>query len=135
MSFAGSLSVLRPTLPYYLALTRYGLLRLKPDRFELYPSLAVPPLARGMARAMFALDSPGGELHLAELVKASTPISSWGRPATRRRRTVCGRMARCSEQPLTQQPGKAALWRRQMAWRWEGSLKGPARKRWLDKWR
>jgi hypothetical protein len=55
MSFAGALSVLRPTLPCYLALTRHGLLRLKPDGFELHPSLAAPRLAREMARAMFAL--------------------------------------------------------------------------------
>jgi hypothetical protein len=34
MSFAGALNTLRPTLPYYLALARYGLLRLHRDRFE-----------------------------------------------------------------------------------------------------
>ena len=55
MSFAGALSILRPTLPYYLALTRHGLLRLKTDGFELHPSLAAPPLALEMARTMFAL--------------------------------------------------------------------------------
>jgi hypothetical protein len=55
MSFAGALNVLRPTLPYYLALTRDGLPRLKPDGFEPHPSLAAPPLALEVARAMFAL--------------------------------------------------------------------------------
>src|SRR5262249_59236521 len=55
MSFAGALNLLRPTLPYYLALTRHGLLRLKPDGFELHPNLAAPPLAQEMARTMFAL--------------------------------------------------------------------------------
>jgi hypothetical protein len=54
MSFASALSVLRPTLPYYLALTRHGLLRLTRDAFEFYPNPAAPPLAVEMARAVFA---------------------------------------------------------------------------------
>jgi hypothetical protein len=55
MSFANALSVLRPTLPYYLALTRYGLLRLTRDSFEFHPHSAAPPLALEMARAVFTL--------------------------------------------------------------------------------
>jgi hypothetical protein len=55
MSFASALSTLRPTLPYYLALTRYGLLRLTTDRFEFHPSPAAPPLAVEMAAGVFAL--------------------------------------------------------------------------------
>jgi hypothetical protein len=55
MSLASALSILRPTLPYYLALAKHGLLRLKPDGFELHPSLAAPPVALHMARTMFAL--------------------------------------------------------------------------------
>ncbi len=55
MSLASALSVLRPTLPYYLALTRYGLLRLTQDRFEFAPSPAAPPLAAEMARAVFTM--------------------------------------------------------------------------------
>jgi hypothetical protein len=55
MSFANALSVLRPTLPHYVALTRYGLLRLHRDRFEFCPDPAAPPLAVEMARTVFAL--------------------------------------------------------------------------------
>jgi hypothetical protein len=55
VSFAGALNTLRPTLPYYLALTRYGLLRLHRDRFEFCPDPAAPPLAVEMAGAVFAL--------------------------------------------------------------------------------
>jgi hypothetical protein len=55
MNLASALSVLRPTLPYYLALTRHGLLRLKSDGFELHLSLSAPPLALEMARTMFVL--------------------------------------------------------------------------------
>jgi hypothetical protein len=34
MSFANALTVLRPTLPYYVALTKYGLLRIDRDAFN-----------------------------------------------------------------------------------------------------
>jgi hypothetical protein len=70
MTFAGALSVLRLTLPSYLALTRRGLPRLEPDGFELHPSLAAPPLALEVALAMLALPC------------WSTPICSWECPAT-----------------------------------------------------
>jgi hypothetical protein len=53
MSFASALNVLRPTLPYYVALTRYGLLRLTKDCFEFHPHPAAPPVALEMARAVF----------------------------------------------------------------------------------
>jgi hypothetical protein len=55
MSFANALNLLRPTLPYYLALTRYGLLRIAKDRFELHPNPAAPPVALEMAKAVFTM--------------------------------------------------------------------------------
>jgi hypothetical protein len=55
MSFANALNVLRPTLPYYVALTRYGLLRLTRDRFEFDPNPSAPPVALEMARAVFTM--------------------------------------------------------------------------------
>ena len=55
MSFASALSDLRPTLPYYLALTRYGLLRLTKDTFEFDPNPAAPPIALEMARTVMAM--------------------------------------------------------------------------------
>jgi hypothetical protein len=55
MSFAGALEVLRPTLPYYLALTKYGLLRITKDCFEFDPKPAAPPMALEMARAVFTM--------------------------------------------------------------------------------
>jgi hypothetical protein len=55
MSFASALSVLRPTLPYYVALTKYGLLRLTKDSFEFRPHPAAPPVALEMARAAFTM--------------------------------------------------------------------------------
>ncbi len=53
MSFASALSVLRPTLLYYVALTKYGLQRITQDRFEYHPNPAAPPIALEMARAVF----------------------------------------------------------------------------------
>src|ERR1700688_1417582 len=55
MSFASALNVLRPTLPYYLALTQYGLLRITKDHFEFHPDPAAPPIALEMASAVFTL--------------------------------------------------------------------------------
>jgi hypothetical protein len=55
MSLASALNVLRPTLPCYLALTRYSLLRLTKDSFEFQPHPAAPPLALRMAQAVFTL--------------------------------------------------------------------------------
>src|ERR1700686_1334428 len=55
MSFASALNVLRPTLPYYIALTKYGLLRITKDRFEFHPPPAAPPVALEMAKALFTL--------------------------------------------------------------------------------
>ena len=37
MSFASALNILHPTLPYYLALTRHGLLRINQHSYEFYP--------------------------------------------------------------------------------------------------
>jgi len=53
MSFASALNVLRPTLPYYVALTKYGLLGITKDRFEFDPNPAAPPIALKMATAVF----------------------------------------------------------------------------------
>src|SRR5437762_1147114 len=55
MSFASALNDLRQTLPYYLALTKYGLLRLSHNSFEFVPQPAAPPLAVEMARTVLAL--------------------------------------------------------------------------------
>jgi hypothetical protein len=55
MSFAGALEVLRPTLPYYVALTKYGLLRITKDRYEFHPHPAAPPIALEMAKAVFTM--------------------------------------------------------------------------------
>jgi hypothetical protein len=55
MSFANALNVLRPTLPYYVALTKYGLLRITKDSFEFDPNPAAPPIALEMAKAVFTL--------------------------------------------------------------------------------
>ena len=55
MSFASALTVLRPTLPYYVALTKYGLLRITKDCFEFHPNPAAPPIALDMARAVFTM--------------------------------------------------------------------------------
>lgn len=55
MSFASALNVLRPTLPYYLALVKYGLLRLTRDSFEFHPHPAAPPVALEMARAVLSM--------------------------------------------------------------------------------
>ena len=55
MIFASALNILRPTLPYYLALVKYGLLRLTRDSFEFFPNPAAPPLAVEMARTVFTM--------------------------------------------------------------------------------
>ena len=55
MSFAGALEVLRPTLPYYVALTKYGLLRITKDCFEFDQHPAAPPIALEMAKAVFTM--------------------------------------------------------------------------------
>jgi hypothetical protein len=55
MSFANALNVLRPTLPYYIALTKYGLLRITDHSFEFNPHPAAPPIALEMAKAVFTM--------------------------------------------------------------------------------
>jgi hypothetical protein len=55
MSFATTLDALRPTLPYYLALTKYRLLRISRDNFEFHPDAAAPPLAVAMVQAAFSM--------------------------------------------------------------------------------
>jgi hypothetical protein len=55
MSFASALTVLRPTLPYYVALTKYGLLRITKTSFEFRPHPAAPPIALEMAKAAFTM--------------------------------------------------------------------------------
>jgi hypothetical protein len=55
MSFASALNLLRPTLPYYLALTRHGLLRITRDPSEYHPDPSAPSIAQEMAKAVFTL--------------------------------------------------------------------------------
>jgi hypothetical protein len=55
MSFASALSVLRPTLPYYVALVKYALLCITKDSFEFFPNPAAPPVPVEMARAVLAM--------------------------------------------------------------------------------
>jgi hypothetical protein len=55
MSFANALNILRPTLPCYIALTKYGLLRITKDCFEFHPHPAAPPVAVEMAKAVFTM--------------------------------------------------------------------------------
>jgi hypothetical protein len=55
MSFAGALEILLPTLPSYIALTKYDLLRITKDSFEFDPYPAAPPIAVEMAKAVFTL--------------------------------------------------------------------------------
>jgi len=55
MSLASALNVLRPTLPYYLALTKYDLLHLDANTFEFRPHPVAPPLALDMAKAVFTM--------------------------------------------------------------------------------
>lgn len=55
MSFASSLNILRPTLPYYLALTKYDLLHITPHSFEFRPHSAAPSIVLEMAATCFAM--------------------------------------------------------------------------------
>jgi hypothetical protein len=55
MSLASTLNDLRPTLPYYIALTKYGLLRITGSSFQFHPHREAPPLALEMATAVFTM--------------------------------------------------------------------------------
>jgi trehalose-6-phosphatase len=55
MSLASALNVLRPTLPYYLALTKYDLLHLDATTFEFRPHPNAPPVALEMAKTVFTM--------------------------------------------------------------------------------
>ncbi len=55
MSFASALNILQPTLPYYLALTRYGLLRINQHSVEFDPNPKAPALAIEMAKTVFMM--------------------------------------------------------------------------------
>jgi len=55
MSFANALNALRPTLPHYIALCKYGLLRITDHSFEIHPHPAAPPVALEMAKAVFKM--------------------------------------------------------------------------------
>jgi hypothetical protein len=55
MSFATALSILRPTLPYYLAVTKFDLLHITPNSFEYRPHPAAPPVAIDMVQTVFAM--------------------------------------------------------------------------------
>src|SRR5271165_3280663 len=55
MSFSSALNLLRPTLPYYVALTKYDLLHLDAFTFEFHPHPKAPPLALDMVKAVFTM--------------------------------------------------------------------------------
>src|SRR5580693_8717755 len=55
MSLASALNVLRPTLPFYIALTKYDILHLDQHTFEYRPHPAAPPLALEMVKAVFTM--------------------------------------------------------------------------------
>ena len=55
MSFANALNVLRPSLPYYLSLTKYDLLRINRDSFEFHPNPVAPAIAVEMAATVMTL--------------------------------------------------------------------------------
>jgi hypothetical protein len=55
MSLASALIVLRHTLSYYRALTKYDLLHLDATTFEFRPNRAAPPLVLEMAKAVFTM--------------------------------------------------------------------------------
>jgi hypothetical protein len=55
MSLASALNSLRPTLPYYLALTKYDLLHLDATTFQFRPHPKAPLLALEMAMAVFKM--------------------------------------------------------------------------------
>jgi hypothetical protein len=55
MSLASALNVLRPTLPFYMALTKYDLLHINCDSFELRHHPAAPALALEMVKTVFTM--------------------------------------------------------------------------------
>jgi hypothetical protein len=83
MSFANALSVLRPTLPYYLALTKYSLLRLTDHSFEFHPHQAAPPIALEMdvQRPRAAQHMPG--LRLRRSRGGEQLLQTWDRRSAR----------------------------------------------------
>jgi hypothetical protein len=55
MSFASALNILQPTLPYYLAVKQFDLLRITPHRFEFHPHEAAPAIALSMVSTVFQM--------------------------------------------------------------------------------
>jgi hypothetical protein len=55
MSFASALSLLQPTLPYYLAVKQFDLLRITPNCFEFHPHSAAPAIALSMVGTVFQM--------------------------------------------------------------------------------
>src|SRR5271165_4388921 len=55
MSLASALNLLRPTLPYYVALAKYDLLHLDASTFEFRPDPKAPALALEMVQAVFTM--------------------------------------------------------------------------------
>ena len=55
MSLANALNILRPTLPFYVALTKLDILHLDQHTFEYRPHPAAPQMALDMAKAVFAM--------------------------------------------------------------------------------
>jgi hypothetical protein len=80
MSFANALNILRPTLPYYVTLTKYGLLRISKDCFDFDPNPAAPPIALEMARAVFTM---GASSYTESFVMSRTLAEGLRRPDLR----------------------------------------------------
>src|ERR1022692_3862611 len=55
MSLASALNLLRPTMPYYLALAKYDLLHLDANTFEYRPHPGAPELASELAKTVFTM--------------------------------------------------------------------------------
>jgi hypothetical protein len=55
MSLASTLNLLRPTLPSYVHLTKFGLIQCSLDTFQFNPNPKAPALAHELAKAMFAM--------------------------------------------------------------------------------
>jgi len=55
MSLANALNLLRPSMPYYMALAKYDLLHLSKNNFEYRPNRAAPQLALEMVQTVMAM--------------------------------------------------------------------------------
>ena len=55
MSLVNALNLLRPSLPYYLAVAKYDLLHIGKNNFEYRPNSAAPLLALEMVQAVMQM--------------------------------------------------------------------------------